>query len=244
MAAAVPDIAPKEIARVWEALGDCLHLAGRFEDAAHAFAAARELVPKGSRGAIELMRKEGLLREDMGRYEEAIRWYTAASRRPKLSRTKTRAGGSGSDSGSPMHRRATGRGHSRTASGTARTSSRSALKWATAASSPARISSSIWFTPSSAHRIGRLPWTRAAPLRRGRQSEGAGTALNNLGIDAYYEGDWEKAVDGMSGAKLFERIGDVTNVAMSTNNIGEILSDQGRLEEAKRCSRLSYTTPR
>jgi tetratricopeptide (TPR) repeat protein len=31
---------------------------------------------------------------------------------------------------------------------------------------------------------------------------------------------------------LFERIGDVTSVAMATNNIGEILSDQGKLDEA------------
>jgi tetratricopeptide (TPR) repeat protein len=60
------------------------------------------------------------------------------------------------------------------------------------------------------------------------------TVLNNLGIDAYYEGDWPKALDvyGRSRA-LFERIGDVTNVAMAKNNIGEILSDQGKLEEAE-----------
>ena len=32
---------------------------------------------------------------------------------------------------------------------------------------------------------------------------------------------------------LFERIGDVTSVAMAQNNIGEILSDQGKLTEAR-----------
>ena len=33
---------------------------------------------------------------------------------------------------------------------------------------------------------------------------------------------------------LFERIGDVTNVAMAKNNIAEILSDQGHLEQAEK----------
>jgi len=63
--------------------------------------------------------------------------------------------------------------------------------------------------------------------------KGQAAALNNLGIEAYYEGDWEKALDVYKqGRRLFERIGDVTNVAMTTNNIGEILADQGRFDEA------------
>src|SRR5262249_35689793 len=42
-----------------------------------------------------------------------------------------------------------------------------------------------------------------------------------------------KALDVYERSRgLFERIGDVTNVAMAKINIGEILSDQGRLEEA------------
>jgi tetratricopeptide (TPR) repeat protein len=65
--------------------------------------------------------------------------------------------------------------------------------------------------------------------------KGQATAMNNLGIEAYYEGDWEKALDLYErGRMLFERIGDVTNAAMSTNNIGEILSDQGHVEDAIR----------
>jgi tetratricopeptide (TPR) repeat protein len=64
---------------------------------------------------------------------------------------------------------------------------------------------------------------------------GQATVLNNLGIDAYYEGDWRKALDVYRRSRdLFDRIGDVTNVAMATNNIGEILSDQGHLDDAER----------
>ena len=63
---------------------------------------------------------------------------------------------------------------------------------------------------------------------------GQATALNNLGIEAYYEGDWDKALDVYDRSRaLFERIGDVISVAMANNNIGEIRSDQGALEEAQ-----------
>src|SRR5262249_16004454 len=62
--------------------------------------------------------------------------------------------------------------------------------------------------------------------------KGQASALNNLGIDAYYEGEWEDALDRYERSrKLYERIGDMPNVGMTTNNIGEILSDQGRLED-------------
>ena len=68
-------------------------------------------------------------------------------------------------------------------------------------------------------------------------------ALNNLGIDYYYEGDWARALDCYERSRgLFERIGDVTSVAMATNNIGEILSDQGRLDEAEELFRAVRET--
>src|SRR5262249_29893462 len=59
--------------------------------------------------------------------------------------------------------------------------------------------------------------------------------VNNLGIEAYYDGDWVKAADLYERSrKLHERIGDVTHVGMTSINIGEILSDQGHLEDAER----------
>src|SRR6185437_10150697 len=76
----VPGLEPAEIAEVWESLADCLILIGRYDRAAEAFEAARELVPNRSVKQIRLVAKEGLLREEMGRYEEAIRWYSRGLR--------------------------------------------------------------------------------------------------------------------------------------------------------------------
>ncbi len=64
---------------------------------------------------------------------------------------------------------------------------------------------------------------------------GQASVLNNLGIEAYYVGDWEKALDLYERSRaLRERLGDVAYVALQMSNIGEIRSDQGRLDEAEK----------
>ena len=63
---------------------------------------------------------------------------------------------------------------------------------------------------------------------------GEANVLNNLGIDAYYEGRWDEALDlyGRSQS-VRDRIGDVVGAATIANNIGEIKSDQGHYEAAE-----------
>jgi tetratricopeptide (TPR) repeat protein len=64
----------------------------------------------------------------------------------------------------------------------------------------------------------------------GRQA----TIWNNLGAFAYWGGRWQEALELYEkGRDLRLRLGDVVAAAMGTNNIGEILSDQGKLEEAE-----------
>jgi tetratricopeptide (TPR) repeat protein len=62
---------------------------------------------------------------------------------------------------------------------------------------------------------------------------GQANVLNNMGVDAYYEGRWQEALDLYERSKsLRERIGDVVGAATITNNIGEVKSDQGYLTTA------------
>jgi class 3 adenylate cyclase/tetratricopeptide (TPR) repeat protein len=234
-AKAVPGLEPKAIAEVWEALGDCLHLAGRYERAAEAFAAARDLVPKRSQELVELSAKEGLLREDMGRYEEAIHWY-----------------GRGLDAVD----------HLPQSSERDRLQNQLHMYWAFARYREGDFQDCIRRCNDvfkraleiddlqqlgDAYLLLHLVHTQIGSPERvafrglalpifedlGNLKRQA-TVLNNLGIDAYYEGEWAKALDVYERSRaLFERIGDVTNVAMAKNNIGEILSDQGKLEEAE-----------
>jgi tetratricopeptide (TPR) repeat protein len=63
---------------------------------------------------------------------------------------------------------------------------------------------------------------------------GQANVLNNLGIDAYYEGRWKEALAYYERSRnARERIGDVIGAATIANNIAEIYSDQGRLAEAE-----------
>lgn len=62
---------------------------------------------------------------------------------------------------------------------------------------------------------------------------GVASANNNLGVEAYYAGDWETAlVRYRKALEGFVRIGDETSHATMLNNIAEIHSDQGRWEDA------------
>ena len=60
------------------------------------------------------------------------------------------------------------------------------------------------------------------------------TIYNNLGMFAWLEGRWDEAVELYDkGRQLRLRIGDEVDAATGTHNIAEVLSDQGRLDEAQ-----------
>ena len=63
---------------------------------------------------------------------------------------------------------------------------------------------------------------------------GQGNVLNNLGIEAYFEGRWDDALDLYRRSREAKsRAGDIANAATQSNNEAEVLSDQGRLAEAE-----------
>jgi class 3 adenylate cyclase/tetratricopeptide (TPR) repeat protein len=230
----VPDITPGEIARVWESLGDCLQLAGRFEAAADAYDGARGLLPKNSIEVIELIEKEGALQEGMGNYDEAIRRYNRGLKTTdrvtdERVRTSLRA------------KLNFGLAEARFRQGHLDDSIKGFTTVVEQALEIDDIEQLAW-AYMFLHMVHMLRGSDERAAFRGLalplfeeigHLKGQGQALNNLGIEAYYAGDWEKALDVYKrGRRLFERIGDVTNVAMATNNIGEILSDQGQFDEA------------
>jgi len=240
----IPELELAQIADVWEALGDCRQLAGKLEPAAQAFEMARKQWPGGSPEAIELLVKEATLRREMGRYYEAIDWYNQG-----LAEVEQLPAGPAYDKlrlelefgiaavcfrqgeVSECIRRCT-----EVVAGALAVGDQMQLATAymllhlahTQLGSPERV----------AYRGLAFPiFEELGELKR------QAIALNNLGIDYYYEGDWARAVDVYERSRgLFERIGDVTSVAMATNNIGEILSDQGKLDEAEELFRTVRQT--
>ena len=229
------DIASDELAAVWESLGDCLQLAGRYDAAADAFAGARKLLPKDSVAVIELMEKEGALQKDMGNYDKAIRWYNRGLKATNSVPEERVRTGLRAKLNFGLAEARFRQGHFEDCIKRCNTVVEQALEIGD--------SEQLGWAYMFLHMVHMLHGSEeeraafrgiALPLfEEVGDLKGQAAALNNLGIEAYYEGDWEKALDVYKqGRRLFERIGDVTNVAMTTNNIGEILSDQGRFDEA------------
>src|SRR5436305_3883777 len=77
-------VAPLELAELYEATGDVCELAGMYPRAAADYQAARVLARRVG-GRPGLFRKEGVIRERLGRYVAALRWYTRALRDPRTS---------------------------------------------------------------------------------------------------------------------------------------------------------------
>ena len=231
----MPELGAIEVAGIWMAVADCLRLLSDFDLAADALESARGLVRAGSPVDVHLMAKEGQLRESAGQYAEAIDWYEkglvaadaledpAVRLRERLelnvgyAQTLFRQGKFQEciercqvvvEDGLPI--------------GDAKSLAPTYLML--------HVVHTFLGTPErEAYRGLSLPLYEELGDLSGQAS-----TLNNLGIEAYYAGDWTKARDLYEQSrKLRERIGDVVSVAMTTNNIGEILSDQGQLDEAR-----------
>ncbi len=70
--------------------------------------------------------------------------------------------------------------------------------------------------------------------RRGADPFNEARALNQLGIRAYFEGDWPAAVSYYAQSRdACARAGNLWNAALASANIAELLADQGDLERAR-----------
>ena len=222
-----------EQARVWESLADVSIRSGRLAEAKDALAQARAFASPGDQPA--LMHKEGLLREEQGAYTEALRWYTRGEkaladvadegRRERFQVELTCA-------------RAQARfrqGNYDDALGLAERVVADANRLG-----DLRNLAHAYYLSHVIHTL------RGSPERHAFRGlalpiyeeigdlAGQASVLNNLGIEAYYEGRWNEARDLYERSRdLRERIGDVINVATTTNNLGEIESDQGRYADAE-----------
>jgi class 3 adenylate cyclase/tetratricopeptide (TPR) repeat protein len=226
--AAKLDLPPAELAQVWESLGDVSELAGLYSDAAEAYSKSHKLQEQP-----RLLLKEGIIRERFGRYSDALRWYNrglqAAETLEPKERLQLRFELSLAYAGVKLRQG----------------EFRDCIDWCNRVVEEAAETQDL---PALAHAYYLLHLSHTS-LRSPERAAFRGLALpiyeelgdllgeanvlNNLGIDAYYEGRWQEALDLYERSKeARERIGDVVGAAQITNNIGEIKSDQGYLTTA------------
>jgi class 3 adenylate cyclase/tetratricopeptide (TPR) repeat protein len=228
----LPEVEPSSVAALWEALGDVSELAGRYQDAADAYRRARRIA--GGEQPV-LLHKEGLIRERSSEYPQALRTYRralAAAEPPGADAKPSRIALEIRLSYAGVRFR--------------QGEFADCIRWCNEVVERALATDELGAL-AHAYYLLHLAYTSAGdPNRvafRGLALPiyeevgdllGQANVLNNLGIDAYYEGRWEEALDlyGRSQAAR-NRIGDVVGAATIANNIAEIKSDQGHYEEAE-----------
>jgi class 3 adenylate cyclase/tetratricopeptide (TPR) repeat protein len=223
-----------ELCAVAGALGDCAELAGRWTDAAAGYRTARRLARGRPLEVAELERREGILRERSASYDQALRWFARGLR-------SVAAAPAGDDADVVRAKLLVGRGASLLRKGRFR---QAATVLAGAHETLERSTDRA----ALAHCLYLLDWALGDmgardPTMLPRALEiyeelddpaGQGTVLQNLGVDAYFAGNWTEALDYWERFRVQrDRTGDVAQSAAVANNVGEVLSDQGRLEPAR-----------
>jgi len=236
------------VAEVAESRADALLLIGKFDDAAEALRLARSHRTETG-DLIRLMRKTGVVMERQARYTQALRWYGRGLK--AAAELDERAGllaeGDLALACSGVRFRQ-GRLHD-------------ALEWAHSAKGIADRLDDTRILAHSAY----LLTAGYAMLRRPEVAEydqislplfeqlgdlvGQGNVLNNLGVNARDDSKWIEALDYYRRARTVrEQVGDVIGADTANINIAEILSYQGRIEEAEQlfaatirsCRRTGY----
>jgi class 3 adenylate cyclase/tetratricopeptide (TPR) repeat protein len=239
-AAASATVARDEVSDVAEALGDVCEFAGLYAEGAYGYRLARRLVDDRVRVA-ELLRKEGLLRERAGKYRQARLLYQAGIRDVRVCPPTPEA--------CRVH-------------ANLETFLAGALNW------QGRYGACVWWARKAARRAEAcgakdvlahayylLDWAYtdlgspeseryrhlALPIYEelGDHS-GMANVLNNLGGNAYYEGQWDRALGYYERSRRArEKAGDIVQAATASSNVAEILCQQGHAERAEHLFRES-----
>ncbi len=234
MAAAkrLPELKPVQVAEVAEALGDASDKAGLFDNADKAYAAARKLFGDQDVALARILGKQGLIRERAGSYTVALRWLGRGLRALESAAPSSDAEAEKMElllrySGVRYRQ---GRYHD--CIGLAQQALD--LGPSEKAEAHARYLLALAFA-HLADPASQTEGERALEIYEATGDRfGKANVLNNLGLNAYYRGEWDDALEYWeSGRTSYEASGDILGSAMSTNNLGEIYSDQGRYQEGR-----------
>jgi class 3 adenylate cyclase/tetratricopeptide (TPR) repeat protein len=264
----VRDLPASTVADVAESLGDVAELAGRYHEALSAYDRARRLHrfqrerpdvsghgdayadadwahQDGDAGfhLARLARKSGIVSERIGRYDAAIRWYGRARR---LIGEDTSAGVHAPNEDRLATRLMIDVAGIRMRQGHYAACVAAALPAVAAAERGGHrdlLANAYYLLHAAYGDLGSPEVARYRDLALPIYEElgdvvGQGNVLNNLGIEAYFEGRWDEAVDLYRRSRDAKaRAGDIANAATQSNNEAEVLSDQGRIAEAERLLR-------
>ncbi|MEY2421155.1 MAG: hypothetical protein QOI95_1222 [Acidimicrobiaceae bacterium] len=224
-----------EKADIAERLGDTWELGGRYDAARKAYAHARRLTRNDPIRRGRLCRKIGWVRDHEGRYVEAARWFRRGLRELEPAADLPEAGGLRAQltTASVSSKLRQGR-HAGTIP-----MMEYSIHEAERSGDRAALAYAYYVLDQVLVEEGRLTDAHyselAVPIYEALGDErGAACAYNEQGNIAYWLGRWDASVGFYERAiESDRRAGALVNNAIYLNNIGEIRSDQGRLEEAE-----------
>ena len=225
---------PRALAEAWEQLGEALRCMGEPEEAAQALTEARRLLSDDPIAQARICHSHAKVAERSTSLTAAVRWLQRGLRCVD--------GLAGADA---LARRAQIRSHLggiRNRQGRwaeAISTCRQAIAEAEAVSELGALTHAYcaldWALVESGRSEEAIYSRRALELcEQLGDPEHESAVLNSLGLFAYFDGRWDEAV------ALYERAGECSDRAdrpadraLTDCNVGEILSDQGRLDEAE-----------
>jgi class 3 adenylate cyclase/tetratricopeptide (TPR) repeat protein len=235
----LPELAPMEIAAVFEAQGDVLDLAGEFRDASTAYSNARRLAQGDPVVEARLLLKRSQIEEKLGRYPQALRWATRG--RKALDQVAGPA--------AAKQRAQLGAWYATVLQAEGRT--RDAFAWATRVSEEAAAADDRealarayhvidWANLTSGRPTGEY-WRRALGLYEilGDLVMQA-RILGNLGAAAFYDGRWDEAITYYKRTReVALRNGDLVYATVAADNLAEVFCERGLFEESQELLRDS-----
>jgi class 3 adenylate cyclase/tetratricopeptide (TPR) repeat protein len=236
---------PPQLAAAWESLGEALTQIGELPEAGRAFTSARRLLAGDPVAQARLCFRHGEIAE-RGQLASAVRWMSRGIR--------TLEGVPGSAAHSWRARLIAELGWIRQRQGRHQEAvrlCREALRAGEESGDLVAEARACYTLDWAQFEISRAEATyspRALEIyRKIGDPQHEAMVLINLGARAYWQGRWQEAIDlYVRGGQCSERAGNAADVAFSEGNVGEILSDQGHLDEAasrlRRAHRLSKST--
>jgi class 3 adenylate cyclase/tetratricopeptide (TPR) repeat protein len=236
----VPD---DELAEAYEELADVALLAGRYELVREGLRHARRQRTSDALVSARLCRKEGKLRERLGRHSAAQPWFRkglhfiedadgVATREVEAERARLLLDWAGVHMWRQQFR-----------SGAQRCIA--ALPHAIAAGDRKEEAHAYYLLEWALGELGDPEADRYRTMSMPIFEElgdyvGLGAVLINRGVDQLTAGRWNEAIDSFMGSRAaYQRGGDVVSVAQAGHNLADVLVDQGRYEEAENYLRES-----
>jgi tetratricopeptide (TPR) repeat protein len=220
---------PDAKARLYESLADVSELAADYDEASAALSQARKLNPEPA-ASHRLLRKEGVIRERLGQYTQALRWYGRALRHADgaavsdilalqlaYAGVRFRQGDYADCARRCLVVIAEAQGHGDQAS-----------------LAHAYYLLDHAYTMLGSSKAGEYRQLALPIFEQLQDFVGQANVLNNLGVSATIDGDWDEGLAYFERSRAArERVGDIVGAATATNNIGEVLLDRGDLAGAE-----------